>query len=71
MKKTESYTTDKLSKLMDYASRQVLLNALYNNQKADKDKKDSFLSSIWEVSYKFRNKRLFKKKEIDLILGGK
>ena len=65
------YTTTQLAKLIDYASKMTLLHALYNNQEADKDKKDSLLSAIWKVSYKQKGKRLFKKEEIDLILGGK
>lgn len=76
MKKIESYTTYQLLKLLsdksdyEYKTTKTLLHALYNNQNADKDKKDSFLSSIWKASYKFRSKRYYKKFEIDLILGG-
>ena len=74
MKKIKSYTTYQLLELLykktdyEYKTTKGLLHALYNNQNADKDKKDSFLSSIWEASYKFRSKRLFKEKEIDRIL---
>lgn len=67
----EDYTTVQLAKLMDYASKMTLLHALYNNQNANKDKQDSLLSAIWNVSYKQKGNRLFKKDEIDLILGGK
>lgn len=66
----EDYTTIQLAKLIEYASKMALLHALYNNQKAAKDKKDSLLSAIWEVSYKQKGKRLFKKDEIDRILKG-
>lgn len=65
----EDHTTVQLAKLFDYASKMSLLHALYNNQKADKDKKDNLLSAIWEVSYKQKGKRRFRKNEIDLILG--
>ena len=77
MKKIESYTTYELLQLLNdesnyiYKTTKTFLHALYNNQKTDKNKKNKFLSSIWEASYKFRSKRLFKKDEIDLILGGK
>ena len=77
MKKIEPYTTYQLLKLLsdesdyEYKTTKTLLHALYNNQKADKDKKNKFLSSIWKASYKFRSKRYYKKDKINLILGGK
>lgn len=66
----DDYTTTQLAKIIDYESKMTLLHALYNNQKADKNKKDNLLSAIWGVSYKQKGRRLFKKEEIDLILGG-
>ena len=68
----EYYTTNEAAKLkgLEYKTRRTLLQALNNNQEANKNKRDTFLSAIWDTSFKRKGKRYFKKDEIDRILGG-
>jgi len=68
----EHYTTIELAKLTIYKSRRTLLQALHNNQQKDEkkgEKKDKFLSSIWDAKYKFGKSWVFKKSAIDEILA--
>lgn len=62
------YTTKQVAdKIPVYNSSRSLLEALYNNQKGITE--SSFLKDIWDCRQRVGKRWLFKKDEIDLILG--
>lgn len=65
----ECYTTDQVAKLTPYKSRRTLLHALHTNHNESTSSKKIYLSRIWQAKFKFGKRWLFKKNEIDLILG--
>lgn len=76
MQKTDYYTTNELAKLTPYKTRRTLLQALHNNQDQDRGLKvgivdGSYLTAIWNTRFKFGKNWLFKKDEINKILGVK
>ncbi len=78
MKKIEYYTTDEVAKLTPYKSRRTLLQALHNNRNIMaqsyskiKELENTDLSQIWAARFKFGKRWLFKKDDIDIVLGGK
>ena len=61
------YTTHEVAeKLPNYSSSRTLLEALHNNQKAEK--KNDLLSKIWGSKRKFGKRWGFIKADIDLLL---
>lgn len=64
----ERYTTEQLAKLTIYRTRRTLLQALHNNQKKERTKRNLYLSSIWDTRFKFGKKWLFNKKAVNNIL---
>jgi len=76
MQKTDYYTTNELAKLTPYKTRRTLLQALHKNQNKNDGVREGIvnkfnLTAIWNTRFKFGKEWLFKKEEIDLILGGK
>ncbi len=60
------YTTTELAKELKYKNRKSCLKALHENQKK---KKNKTLSAIWNCKIRVGKRWLFKKDEIDRILG--
>lgn len=75
-KKEGYYTTNELAKLTPYKTRRTLLQALQQNQNKNDGVREGIvdkfnLTAIWNTRFKFGKNWLFRKDEIDLILGGK
>lgn len=62
------YTTEELARELKYKNRASFLKALHENCKLERG--DKKLTSIWNCREKVGKKWLFKKDQVDLILGG-
>ena len=62
------YTTKELAGFLNYKYQKNFLQALHNNQKKEKDKRDIFFSEIWECRKRVGKSILFRKESIDNIL---
>ena len=63
------YTTTELAKELKYKNRKSCLKALHENQSSERKKKNKTLSSVWNLKIRVGKRWLFKKDEIDRILG--
>ena len=63
------YTTTELAKELKYMNRKSFLKALHENCKFERG--DKKLTSIWNCRERVGKRWLFRKDEIDRILGGK
>ena len=69
MKEIKYYNTDDLADKLKYKGRETFLKACKENYKFNRG--DSKLLAIWNIRERIGGRFLFKKDEINRILGGK